>query len=119
MDERKYRVCPNCARFQCDIELDPDEVCGSCGSPYGKTRTFVVPEYGFVADRTASDVGTAPPERRWHGASYVEDVGDQVDTFSWKSTGGMRVDATAGTRATLAVVSDGEGAGFRLCGRCG
>ncbi|AGT93585.1 dead/deah box helicase [Rhodococcus erythropolis CCM2595] len=119
LDELKYRVCRNCARFQCGRELDVDERCPSCDAQFDKIRSFVIPEYGFVADREAHDVGTVPPERRWHGASYVENVGDQIDIFTWNSTGGMEVSARAGTRATLAVISDGDGGGFYICDWCG
>lgn len=58
--------------------LDAAEPCPTCGNPYGAILQFMLPEFGFVADRTARDVGTAPPERRWHGASFVENVGDEA-----------------------------------------
>lgn len=59
LDELKYRVCRNCARFQCGRELDVDERCPSCDAQFDKIRSFVIPEYGFVADREA---------RCWYGA---------------------------------------------------
>ena len=79
----------------------------------------MLPEFGFIADRTAHDVGTAPPERKWFGASYVESVGDEVETYSWVGSTGVRVSARAGQRATLAVISEGDGGGFQVCEWCG
>lgn len=119
LEQFEYRVCKNCNRFEADRVLGDLDVCGGCQEPFTATRRFVVPEYGFVADRKATDVGTAPPERRWNGASYVEDIGKVIDTFVWQSTGGITVEATAGTHAQMVVISEGEGAGFWLCQWCG
>ncbi|TSE01836.1 DEAD/DEAH box helicase [Skermania sp. ID1734] len=115
----KYRVCSNCTRFECGHELDALAVCPTCNEQFGAIRTMVVPEFGFIADREPKDVGIALPERKWHGASYVEDVGDEIDTFTWQSAGGIEVSARAGTRAKLVVISDGDGRGFRICDWCG
>ncbi|MGC4960928.1 DEAD/DEAH box helicase [Gordonia sp. DT101] len=117
--ELKYRTCGNCGQFQCGTELDLDEPCPSCQQPFKRIRTFVVPEFGFVADRNVDDVKSEPPQRRWGGDSYVEDLGEVSDPFPWESTGGVEVEARAGTRARMIVISDGGGAGFQLCGRCG
>ncbi|WP_343287357.1 DEAD/DEAH box helicase [Gordonia sp. SID5947] len=117
--ELKYRTCGTCGQFQCGTELDPDEACPSCQQAFKRIRTFVVPEFGFVADRQVEDVKSEPPQRRWGGDSYVEDLGDVSDPFPWESTGGVEVEARAGTRARMIVISDGGGPGFQLCGRCG
>lgn len=119
LDRFSYRICQRCRRFQCGRELDVGELCPSCNDPYGPIRQLVLPEYGFVAAMDTRDVGTAPPERRWHGASFVETIGDEVGTYAWSSPGGLRINARAGTRAWLAVVSDGLGDGFQLCQWCG
>jgi len=119
IDQLSYRVCQTCTRFQCGRVLDAAESCPTCGDPYGAIRQLVLPEFGFVADRVARDVGTAPPERRWHGASFVESVGDEVQTYTWSGTREVSVAARAGARAWLAVISDGDGAGFQVCDWCG
>ncbi|WP_024794783.1 DEAD/DEAH box helicase [Tomitella biformata] len=119
LPELKYRVCRECNQFECGHELDADALCPSCHVEFGRIRTFVVPEFGFVADRKVDDVKAEPPQRLWGGASYVENVGDVVDVFEWQSTGGVEVTARAGTRARMAVVSEGMGGGFHLCGWCG
>ena len=117
--EMKYRTCKTCGQFQCGTALDLDAVCPSCQHEFSKVRTFVVPEFGFVADRKVEDVKPEPPERRWHGDSYVENLGEVSDPFPWESTGGVSVEARAGTRARMIVISDGDAVGFQLCGRCG
>lgn len=121
LDQYRYRVCKTCGRFEYGRELVEAQSCPTCGEPLGSIRQFVLPEFGFVADRTARDVGTAPPERRWHGARHVANTGHELATYTWSGARGRSVAARAGTRARLAVISDGDGdgAGFRVCGTCG
>lgn len=117
--ELKYRTCGTCGQFQCGTSLDLDEACPSCQQAFQRVRTFVVPEFGFVAAKKVDEVKSEPPQRRWGGDSYVENLGEVSDPFPWESTGGVEVEARAGTRARMIVISDGGGPGFQLCGRCG
>ncbi|OHU97396.1 DEAD/DEAH box helicase [Mycobacterium talmoniae] len=119
LESFEYRICKVCQRLQHGRTLDPAESCPTCGGSFGSVRTFVIPEFGFVADREAHDLGTAPPERRWNGASFVVDVGDEVNTVTWRSESGVEVAARAGKRASMAVISEGAGAGFHVCDWCG
>jgi hypothetical protein len=115
----QYRICDACKRFESGHVLDDSASCPTCNSAFRPSRRLVRPEFGFIAERETRDVGTAPPERRWHGASYVEHVGEEIGSYTWTGAGGMKVAARAGTRARLAVLSDGAGAGFVVCGWCG
>lgn len=117
--EYKYRVCKNCDRFELGRELDASTVCPRCHDAFSPIRTLVVPEFGFIADAKVEDVGSRPPERVWGRRSFVESIGEVIDTFEWTSAGGMPVEARAGTRAEMVVVSEGYGGGFSLCGWCG
>lgn len=113
-----YRVCDTCGRFERGQNLD-SAACPSCGEPFKPTGTLIIPEFGFIAAAETRDVGIALPERRWHGGSYVETPGDDIGTYHWSGTNGLKVSARAGVRAWLAVVSDGTGEGFQLCQWCG
>jgi len=115
----KFRTCQTCGRFERGNDLDPAVPCPSCGDNFGVIRTLVIPEFGFVAASETKDVGSAPPESRWHGGSYVETLGEDAGVYHWSSSAGLRVTARAGVRAWLAVVSDGVGDGFQLCQWCG
>jgi ATP-dependent helicase YprA (DUF1998 family) len=119
LDSYKYRICQLCKRFQCGRQLEPDEMCPSCQGSFGAISTLVLPEFGFMAERDTREVGSAPPERRWHGGSYVENSGEDAGVYDWIGPTGLKVTARAGIRAWLAVVSDGEGEGFQLCQWCG
>jgi hypothetical protein len=96
-----YRICETCKRFESGHVLDDSVVCPTCTTAFKPTRRLVRPEFGFIAEREARDVGTAPPERRWHGASYVESVGEEIGSYTWTGASGMKVTARAGTRARL------------------
>lgn len=114
-----YRICHACSRFQRGAKLDPGDLCPSCGDPFKSIGTLIIPEFGFIAGSDTHDVGSAPPERRWHGGSYVETPGDDAGQYHWSGHDGLKVTARAGVRAWLAVVSDGTGEGFQLCEWCG
>ncbi|TWS20023.1 DEAD/DEAH box helicase [Tsukamurella asaccharolytica] len=119
LETRQYQVCRACGRFESGHVLEPGTICIGCGETFEHVRFMVVPEFGFTADRRAADVGVAPPERRWHGGSYVENLGEETREFMWKSEGVLQVTARAGTGARLVAISDGGGAGYRLCDTCG
>lgn len=114
----QYRICQICSRFERGEGLNTGDACPSCGEEFKPSRTLIIPEFGFVAASENHDVGSAPPERLWHGGSYVESPGDEIGQYHWSGTGGMRVTARAGVRAWLAAVSDGAGDGFQLCEWC-
>lgn len=119
LDNHKYRICKTCNRFERGREFDMAEACPSCGDEFKTVGTLVIPEFGFIASSDTRDVGSVPPERRWHGGSFVESAGEEVGLFHWAGPGGLKVTARAGVRAWLAVVSDGRGEGFELCEWCG
>lgn len=114
-----YRVCEGCLRFESGHVLDEAATCPTCSTAFKPARRLVRPEFGFVAARDTADVGTAPPKRLSHGGSYVEDAGEELGSYTWSDVAGMKVTARAGTRARLAVLSDGAGAGFMICEWCG
>lgn len=115
----QYRVCMTCNRFERGSVLEAADECPSCGEPFKPPRTLIVPEFGFIAASDTREVGSAPPQRRWRGGSYVETHGDEIGQHQWTGPGGLRVNARAGVRAWLAVVSDGGRDGFQLCEWCG
>ncbi|MQY18089.1 DEAD/DEAH box helicase [Nocardia macrotermitis] len=119
LEELQYRVCKECNHFECGHVLDVAAVCPNCKQDFGAIRTCVLPEFGFDADRMPQDVRSEPPQRTRSGASYVETIGDSSGVFCWPPDGHVEVQARAGTRAKLAVISEGAGGGFRLCAWCG
>lgn len=115
----RFRICGTCGRFERGGDLDPTIVCPSCLEPFRSAGTLIIPEFGFIAASDTQDVGSAPPERRWHGGSYIETHGEEAGLYQWAGPSGLKVAARAGVRAWLSVVSDGVGDGFQLCEWCG
>lgn len=92
-----------------DIDrLDPN--CPSCGTPIvGSGRRYLVPIFGFVASREAPrQPGSKPPQRSWHGDTYVVSPGAEITEVVRELAGG-RITARSGTRGDLVAVSDGPG----------
>ena len=81
-----YRTCQACGRFQRGAKLDPGDICPSCGDQFKSIGTLIIPEFGFIAGCEARDVGSAPPDRRWHGGSYVETPGDDAASITGRGT---------------------------------
>ncbi|MFD3707121.1 DEAD/DEAH box helicase [Nocardia sp. NPDC058658] len=119
LETLQYRVCKACNHFECGHVLDGPAVCSNCQTEFEQTKRCVLPEFGFVADRKPDDVKSEPPKRSWFGASYVETIGESVELPPWHSDTGVEVLARSGTRARLAVIGEGAGSGFVLCGWCG
>lgn len=117
----EYRVCRNCGAFQSGLKLaDADSLCGICETQFTTQaiKRFIVPEWGFVADPSPDSVGSAPPSRGTIGSSYVEYAGDSISKVELIG-GTATTTATSGIRAQMVVLSEGRGAGYRLCSHCG
>lgn len=114
-----YRHCTACGNY---AEGSParDDVCGACAAGWTtQLRTYVVPEFGFNCDPEPSDVGTAPPERRWGGATHIQTLGAEVFDESWSAPSGATCVARAGARGRITVISDAGGQQFSICNWCG
>jgi ATP-dependent helicase YprA (DUF1998 family) len=117
----EYRVCRNCDAFESGLDLsDAPSTCAVCRTEHtGKSvKRFIIPEWGFVADRTPETVGSAPPSRRTVGSSHVEYPGDSLSVITLKGDP-VTTTVTAGVRAKMVVLSEGIGMGFRVCNVCG
>lgn len=112
-----YAACGRCGKYQEGDELEP--ACTGCGADRGRA-TYVIPEFGFVAEPATRAPGLTAPKRSWHGATYVLSPGAEVRTLPWPLAGGGSVVTTAGERGTLVAISDGPGgSGYFLCDWCG
>lgn len=117
----KYLICEHCRHFR-EVGDQPEMVCPMCGTlaRMSVVEEYRVPEFGFVADRTARKVSTVPPQRSWHGATYVRSLAAQLDERHWRTGNGGTVVSRAGSRGQLIALSDGPSkAGYFICERCG
>jgi superfamily II DNA or RNA helicase len=114
-----YRACSTCGNY---VEGDAAEkdACQACSAPWAiNLRQYVVPEFGFNCDPTPSDAGTAPPERRWGGATFIQSLGAEIIDESWTAPSGAVCVARAGSRGRITVISDAFNLQFCICDWCG
>jgi len=115
---RHYAVCVQCERL--DVRLDDIPDTCECGQPRtGARKSFVTPQFGFVAGRQLRRVGMSRPEGGWWSRQYVETEGELVNTGATPTalgTLGWRLH----TRATLCVINEGPNhALYQICDSCG
>ncbi len=115
-----YAVCEQCQHYR--ENSDPlDAQCPSCDHiSKAATRQYVVPEFGFVAERHATRPTTSPPRRSWNGATYVLSLAAQVEERQWRTANGGTITCRAGSRGRLIALSEGPTkAGYLICDWCG
>ncbi|EXG82024.1 DEAD/DEAH box helicase [Cryptosporangium arvum] len=120
LPSKYYDECTVCGAYRESLApLDP--VCDLCGTHRrGKPRQYLVPEFGFIADRATTSTSDSPPRRSWHGATYIVDQSPESTERIVDLPSGDKATVFSGPRGTLVVVADGvRGAGWLLCRRCG
>lgn len=115
---RRYAVCAQCERL--DVRRDDIPDTCECGQPRtGARKSFVTPEFGFVAGQQLRRVGVSRPEGGWWSRQYVQDEGELVETGATPTalgTLGWRLH----TRATLCAINEGPNhALYQICDSCG
>ncbi len=133
-DTWHYAVCANCLSFL-RSRVEVPSVCTVCHQPIdrplnGMSGTFIVPEFGFVADlATLRRIGETRPPRTYssrvfftHGRQEASDptnlAVDEDEGFEVRSERG--VIARYSRQGVLSVVNAGpQGRGFRVCESCG
>ena len=100
--------CPRCKTMNVEIHNDTTRgeelVCKQCGEKLSLSavRTFIVPEFGFVADRNIGRPSLVKPERNYHSeaafVSYDEKIpessycfGESTIKVAWISQGPMAI----------------------------
>lgn len=115
----RYTQC-RCGYFRRIMELEPQEktVCPSCGNPNPVTGTYIMPEFGFISDSSASDPGDRKPERTYSGRKHFSGVGKNYEE-KYISVGSHTLSINAQEHGELAVINNGKGNGFYICKFCG
>lgn len=120
---QKYVICKDCGKFHHGQELPT--TC-TCGSSLGREREFIIPETGFIAATEVGLPGEAPPTRTYASQTYFADYEEERALRFHESTE-MELDETLhlitkkrySKYGWMALVNDGMGKGFRICGTCG
>lgn len=116
-----YSQCRSCQHFYyvLDESLLPD-LCEECQAPLPRRR-FLIPEFGFIAERKPTYPSSTPPERSWNGDIYfVRSDQPLLLSSDGRTNSGMSWVLESGEQQRLLSVSTGPaGAGFYICEKCG
>jgi hypothetical protein len=117
---RYYSVCENCGHYREGVE-PPDPECPACRTIQTKAaRSYLQPEFGFVASDSTPQGSLQAPQRSWSSATYIVDTHADVETGTTRFPKGGSLRWRAGARGSFVVISEGpHKAGFRVCQWCG
>jgi len=120
LEQYNYRVCEFCGHFSEAVGALEDGQCPVCAQvSTSSARTFLIPEFGFVAEPNPTKVGSRPPERSWSGSTHVAKLSDQATERTITLSGGT-IEVSVGPRGRMISVADGmSGRGYWVCGWCG
>lgn len=120
-----YAICDNCHAYTSSLYESGErpEKCKICGQPLGKKRgmsgVFVVPSFGFISDgREPEEPGNSRPEKTHTTRVYYsgEAIPEKEVLLDLQ---GITLKAIPASHGKLAVINDGNGKGFAICGACG
>ena len=110
--------CNNCQFFETSFtELDP--VCPSCASDR-RPQKYMIPEFGFIAERTPVKPSGTPPQRSWKGGTHFVSSGSVITPAPHWAPVPASLVIEASQRAKLMAVSTGPtDQGYLICDWCG
>ncbi|BCL80053.1 DEAD/DEAH box helicase [Ktedonobacteria bacterium brp13] len=122
-----YTICPACSRFW-RAEGEIAKIC-SCGGPLRNNKTFLIPEFGFVASpKKARLSGEARPLRLFSSRVYFAEyeprnhvsASPEFELVESLSNTDIQVSRYHSHFGKMALVNSGpQGRGFRICQQCG
>lgn len=118
-----YAICDYCQNYNRErTEFNaPMEQCSKCGNPLNGANkgTFIVPSYGFVAERGAPTLpGERRPERTYTTRIYYSGESSERDYVEMKLNK-LNLFVTPATHGKMAVINNAGKKTFKICPRCG
>ena len=115
-----YKICSHCNSISLSVHIsDQDkrenEACACCGEMLvGARKTFIIPEFGFIADSNLGKPGLIKPKRTYNNeiAYAGKEVGDFTEVFVGRATVLMK----QSRKDEMVVIND---SGFYVCESCG
>ena len=117
--ERFWARCVHCEHVDTSLEESTLKQCSRCHLPFDRSpRKFVVPSFGFVADRRTTGVGSTEPTRAWSRVDFVKDFGDLSDRVAYPSENNPFAIVESRTRTEMGVINPGKSE-YLYCDICG
>lgn len=114
-----YTICDTCGYYWSDIaeKQVSTDLCLKCGESIGQNKgTFIVPEFGFIADKPGKP-GLSRPEKTYTTRKFYKDSG--LETASSYNLGGLAIELMTAHNGELAVINNAGKRGFQVCASCG
>ena len=113
-----FARCDACQFFEESLEeLEP--ACPSCAGSR-RPMKYMIPEFGFIADKEPTKPSGAPPKRSWFGGTHFVSPGTVVDQgpADGEAPLGVRLEASRGA-TLMAVSTSSSDQGYLICDWCG
>ena len=116
-----YDFCDSCRSLSISVHLDSKassktRICSCCGVPIeGMRKTFIIPEFGFIAENSIKKPTLIKPERTYRTEASIVAEGDAVVNATY-TIGTMPVDVYATESGEIAVLNSSD---FYVCKKCG
>lgn len=114
----KYLQCEHCKSINKSINVSSIELkkCAQCGENLdGSPSEYIIPKFGFIAEKSEKDVGINKPEKTYHGAiSYIGD--EKSIEFTEYDVNGMLLRVGKSAMDSLLVLNESP---FFVCKSCG
>jgi len=124
----QYAICEQCqsaVRERAELVGESEELaerfrcCPVCGQRYRNQGVFIIPAFGFIADRKGpSNPGEERPERTYATRVYFSGEADEEDSVPVPLQN-VRLKAVPAARGKLVVINNAGQIGFKVCPYCG
>ena len=121
---RRYSECPKCGVFRTRIDAGDEggdlvESCEGCSSTITDQK-FLIPQFGFIGQRSKDQPGEAQPDKAGRSQSYFSDYDGDPPSIDKIPIGHTTVQARFSRQGRITVINAGRAErGFRVCLSCG
>ena len=118
----KFAICDECNHYQRELaeKESPMDTCEKCGAPLkGGIKEFVIPEFGFMAERKPGSPGERRPERTYTTRAHFSGEAEEEDVTEFELNRSLKMQLTSARHGKLAIINNGKGQGFYICHSCG
>lgn len=113
-----FANCLQCQFFEAGL-TELDLVCPSCAGDRRPQR-YMIPEFGFIAERTPTKPTGTPPQRSWNGGTHFVSSGRVVEPGPhWAPTPSSIVVEASQRAKLMAVSTSATDQGYLICDWCG
>jgi len=118
----RYSVCNHCQRYQrvlADSKKELD-ICNSCGTSLGKSRNFIIPEFGFISrEKIPKKVGESRPEKTYSTRSFYSGESNKDNERNINLNNNITLRAISASHGRMGVINHAGYRGFKVCNSCG